>query len=130
LSILIEADVLVILSDTDGLFKATASGRGERIRLVEKMSDAVFSHVRDSKTSFTVGGMRSKLEAVKMSASSGIPVFLADGRGARVIRRIFEGDDVGTLFLPCVPRGHRGKGWIFHFLKHIQYSFPGREKKS
>ncbi len=56
LSILIEADALVILSDTDGL--KSGGAHGERIQVVESMDSSVFSHVNDKKTSFTVGGMR------------------------------------------------------------------------
>ncbi len=117
LSILIEADALVILSDTDGLY--TRNGSKERIKLVEKMSESVFSHVSDTKNSFTVGGMRSKLEAIRMGTSSGIPVFLADGRQARVLTRLFKGEDLGTFFLPSVKKGKARKDWMVHFLNHV-----------
>jgi len=130
LAILIEADVLVILSDTNGLFETTSSGLGKRFQVVEKMNESIFSHVRDNKNSFTVGGMRSKLEAVRMSTTSGVPVFLADGRDAHVVSRLFKGEDLGTFFLPHVPKGNRGKSWIFHFLNQIQYSFPEKEKNT
>lgn len=117
LSILIEADVLVILSDTDGLY--AQNGSNERIKVVEKVSSSVFSHVKDKKTSFTVGGMRSKLEAIGMSASSGIPVFLAHGREPKVLSRLFRGEDVGTFFKPSAKKGRSKKDWTARFLKHV-----------
>ncbi len=124
LSILIEADALVILSDTDGLF--AQSGSKERIKIVEKMGQAVFSHVRDKKNSFTVGGMRSKLEAIETGTSSGIPVFLADGRQPKVLTRLFKGEDLGTFFLPSVKKGKAKKDWLIHFLNHV-HSRSGKE---
>lgn len=111
LAILVEADLLVILSDTDGLYVRG----GRRIPIVEKIETA-FSHVVDSRNAFTVGGMRSKLKAVQMSVHAGIPVLLADGRQPRILERLFGGDDLGTLFVPKKARG----AWLNHFLKHIR----------
>ena len=121
LSILVEADVLVILSDTDGLYEGAALGKSRhRIKIVQEMADSVFSHVRDNRSSFTVGGMRSKLSAIRMSVNAGIPVFLANGRQARVLTRIFNGEDIGTLFVPKVGRGQAKKNWIKYFTDHVR----------
>ena len=120
LSILEEADLLVILSDTDGLYADGKHGQAaHRIQVVEEMKDSIFSHVKDSRTSFTVGGMRSKLEAIRMSVNAGIPVFLADGRKKGILGRLFEGEDTGTFFLPRGKRGSVKKNWISHFLNHV-----------
>ncbi len=117
IAILLGADALVILSDTDGL--RSDGGRGARIGVVEKMGGAVFSHVRDHQKKFTVGGMRSKLSAVGMSVGSGIPVFLADGRAKDVLKRIFSGDDIGTFFVPKAKKGRAGN-WARHFARHMR----------
>ena len=118
IAILLEADVLVILSDTDGLH--AGGGREGRIQIVEKMSSQIFAHVRDEKKTFTVGGMGSKLNAVKMGVDSGVPVFLASGRDKDVLSRIFAGDDVGTFFLPQARRGKTRKNWALNFSKQIR----------
>ena len=117
LSILIEADTLVILSDTDGLY--TQSPSKERIKIVDKMGPAIFSHVKDSKNSFTVGGMRSKLEAIETAVSSGIPVFLANGRQSKVLTRLLSGEDLGTFFLASVKKGRARKDWMMYFVNHV-----------
>ena len=117
LSILMDADILVILSDTDGLY--SNGGRGERIQVVEEMNGSIFSHVKDNRNSFTVGGMRSKLEAVRISTGSGIPVFLADGRKPMILHRLFLGEDLGTFFLPTAKKGHVRKNWVAHFTRHV-----------
>ncbi len=127
LSILIEADVLVILSDTDGL--KAGGGEGSRIQVVEEMRRSIFSHVRDRKNSFTVGGMRSKLQAIQMSTSSGIPVFLADGRTPKILHRLFAGEDLGTFFLPSAKKRQARKNWMNHFLNHVHFRKPSPLKK-
>ena len=116
LSILIVTDLQVILSDTNGLY--SDGGAGERIQVVEKLGKSVFSHVKDSKNSFTVGGMRSKLEAIEMSVGSGIPVFLADGREQNVLHRLLPGEDLGSFFLPTAKK-QAGKHWTKHFMNQL-----------
>ena len=121
LSILVEADVQVILSDTNGLYRGGERGvESHRIPLVKKMDDKVFSHVSDRKNSFTVGGMDSKLRAIRMSTSSGVPVFLAHGRGRNILDRIFDGEDVGTFFVPDTGKRKARKDWIRHFMGHLR----------
>lgn len=119
LAILGEADALVILSDTDGLY-ATNGSNGAlsgRIRVVEKMDERVFAHVRDRRKQFTVGGMRTKLDSVRVCVNAGIPVFLADGRKRQVLKRLFQGENLGTFFLPSKSRG---KNWLAHFREHVK----------
>ena len=64
------------------------------------MNDSIFSHVRDNKSNFTVGGMKSKLEAIKGCTASGIPVILAAGKTPDLMRRITKDRDLGTYFMP------------------------------
>ena len=119
IAILLEADALVILSDTDGLYARSKGGDGNRIQIVEKMDDRIFSHVKDQKKDFTVGGMSSKLAAVRMSVNSGVPVFLASGRDRQVLVRIFSGEDVGTFFLPK-PKSGKNRNWVRHFSRQLR----------
>jgi glutamate 5-kinase len=121
LSVLVEADLLVILSNTNGLFAGGDSKKPDRrISRVERMDPSIFSHARENKTSFTVGGMASKLSAIRMSVSSGIPVFLANGRDQQVLSRLFKGEDLGTLFTPDFNKRQSKKSWISHFMNHIE----------
>ena len=120
IAILLEADALTILSDTNGLYARSASGDGQRIQFVEKIGEQIFAHVRDQKKDFTVGGMHSKLKAVRMSVDSGVPVFLAGGREHDVLLRLFAGEDIGTFFLPQIKKGQIRKNWALHFSKQIR----------
>jgi len=118
LAILVGADVHVILSDTNGLY--ASEKKRDRIQVVHRMHDGVFDLAKDHKTRFTVGGMRSKLRAIHMSVSSGIPVFLACGRQKQVLLHLFEGLDIGTFFVPHVARKDGRKNWLRYFINHIR----------
>ncbi|MGH7328738.1 MAG: glutamate 5-kinase [Polyangiaceae bacterium] len=121
LAILIEADLLVILSDTDGLYAdGDRADAGKRLSLVRGDDDSIFSHVKDRQNAFTVGGMNSKLRAVRIATSSGVPVVVANGQGRDVLRRIFDGKDVGTFFMPHHKQVRNRQNWIRHFVTHIK----------
>ena len=93
------------------------------------MAASVFSHIRDSKNSFTVGGMRSKLKSIRISVKAGIPVFLADGRDPDILHRLFKGEDVGTLFMPDVKDGRKKKDWLKTFVENIEDKNENRNQK-
>ena len=91
---LVKADLLVILSDTDGLY----DGHKNKISVVDAFDESIFSHVNDQKTHFTVGGMKSKLEAIRGCTHAGIPVILASGATSGLLRRIEKKESFGTYF--------------------------------
>jgi glutamate 5-kinase len=123
ISILLEADAQVILSDTNGLYAdGKRASEKDRIKIVERMEESVFSHVQDRKNSFTVGGMNSKLKAIHMSVNAGIPVFLADGREKNVLTKIFKGQDIGTLFVPHLKKVGGRRDWLKEFVGHVNPS--------
>lgn len=91
---LIQADLLIILSDTDGLYDSADN----KISVVEADDSSIFSHVKDSKSRFTVGGMKSKLEAIRSCTESGISVILTSGTTKNILRRIERKEGFGTYF--------------------------------
>lgn len=120
LAILVEADLLIILSDTDGLYShGDKVSKAHRIPMVEVLSKTIFSHAKDSANCFTVGGMNSKLRSIHKCVEAGIPVFLAHGRERRVINRLMAHEDVGTFFVPNI-RGKKAKDWVGHFLDGLK----------
>src|SRR5213080_3449397 len=92
-AVLAEAELLILLTSVDGLMDHA----GKRIPMVVDVADAV-RFVRKEKSRFSVGGMVTKLEAVKLATAAGIPTVIANGRRAGIIRRIASGERVGTLF--------------------------------
>lgn len=89
---LIEADLLLLLTSASGLMQGA-----KRLPVVENIESA-FQYVTGEKGSHSVGGMQTKLEAVKIALQAGIPAVIADGRKAGEISSVLAGRSVGTRF--------------------------------
>jgi glutamate 5-kinase len=99
----IEADLLLILTDVEGLYTANPNSSAEArlIPVVEEITPEVEELVRSGdKGASGRGGMKTKLEAARIAVQSGCAVVIAGGKIPNIIERIFNGEDVGTLFLP------------------------------
>jgi glutamate 5-kinase len=92
--ILVKAEMLIMLTSVDGLMDHA----GKRIPIIADVTDAD-RFVRSEKGRVSVGGMLSKLDAVRIATRAGIPTVIANGRRAGIIPRIAAGERVGTLFL-------------------------------
>lgn len=99
---LIGADLLILLSDIDGLYtddprKNPLAGF---IKTVEKMDDEILKMGKSSTGSGVgTGGMDTKLQAAKISTASGTDMVIANSNDIRNIHRIINGDDIGTIFM-------------------------------
>jgi glutamate 5-kinase len=117
---LVEADLLVILSDVAGLFTTDprVDRTATRIPLARGDDPALAAMAGPSRSGVGTGGMASKLAAARIAAAAGIATVIADGAGARTLARIFDGAaDVGTLLTADGDAlGHR-KHWIAHTLR-------------
>jgi glutamate 5-kinase len=90
---LARADLLIILTSVDGLIDA----KGNVVPLVRDI-EAVTGLVRQDKGKLSVGGMVTKLEAVRLALAQGITTVIANGRKPGMIRAIAEGKPGGTRF--------------------------------
>lgn len=97
---LVRADRLVILTSVDGIQDTC----GKRVPEIRDMAAAA-RLVRPDKGEESVGGMKTKLEAVRLAVGSGIPCSILDGRKPGQIAAALAGKDVGTRF--PVPRSKR-----------------------
>lgn len=109
-SILIDADALVLLSTTDGLRNGA-----ERVSYIEEVDDDILSLVADKSDNLSTGGMASKLKSAQIAAHNGIPVVIANGRKKGVLANIFQGLDEGTLLFPKEINMSKRKSWIAFF---------------
>ena len=99
---LIDADLLLLLSDIDGLFTddPNSNPNAELIHVVEKLDDHLLKMGKSTSTSDVgTGGMASKLTAAKLASAAGTDMVIANGEDFRNIHRVIEGQDCGTLFL-------------------------------
>jgi glutamate 5-kinase len=94
------ADLVVILSDVDGLYTADPSEPNAKLI---KTVDAITSELKSSlngKSKLGRGGIQSKIKAAEIAISYGIPVVIANSRRENVLVDIIAGKDVGTYFKP------------------------------
>ena len=97
---LVNADLLVIFTDVDGLYdKKPSIGHGNIIPLVTKITSEIEELCGGGGDSTAVGGMRTKIEAARRVMSGGGRMIIANGRKTK-LSDILDGDDTGTLFCP------------------------------
>lgn len=95
------ADLLILLSDVDGLYtkNPSRSSDAELIPLVREISDAIAASA-DGGNARGRGGMATKLEAARIAAAAGAVTVIANGRLSGIVDRVCGGEPVGTVFLP------------------------------
>ncbi|RKD21874.1 glutamate 5-kinase [Ammoniphilus oxalaticus] len=96
----IHADLLIILTDTDGLYNANprTDPTAKKIPLVEKITPEIEAMASGAGSDVGTGGMRSKVIAAKTALSFGVKVFVGEGVGQEKLYQILEGNGNGTYF--------------------------------
>ena len=99
---LIGADLLVLLSDIDGLFTDDphTNPDAELIETVEKLDEKYLNMAKNTTGSDVgTGGMATKLNAARIASYSGADMIIANAKDVGVLHKIFEDDFIGTVFL-------------------------------
>lgn len=111
---MMEADLLILLTDIDGLYDKDPRSHPDahRLPLIEKIDAGIKKLANGIPSRLGRGGMASKIQIIKDVTELGIPVFVANGKEPLILRKIFSGEDVGTLFLPQPTRFPIRKHWI------------------
>ena len=109
----LDADLLIILSDINGLYDDNPKNNPDAklIKSVPEVNDeimALASGVSDGGR----GGMETKLKAARLVTRFGGKVLIANGKEPFIIKRIFKGEDLGTMFLPQKENLSDKKRWI------------------
>ncbi|RJS84187.1 glutamate 5-kinase, partial [Candidatus Bathyarchaeota archaeon] len=108
----VEADMVIILSNVDGLYTMNPEDPKARlIPVVEKVTDELKRMV-EGKSKLGRGGMKTKLEAAEIATQSGIPLVIANSKRRNVVSDILSGKRVGTYFKPAGKRMPAIKRWI------------------
>ena len=97
---LIDADLLILLSDIDGLYTddPNKNPNAEFISVVDELDDSIMGMGKDTSSSVGTGGMGTKLSAARIATSSGADMIIANAADVRIIHRIMDGREYGTLF--------------------------------
>lgn len=110
---LIRAPLMVLLSDVQGLYNGDPSlPESKIVHTVPKLDEGVFAMVRDKLTGLSKGGMASKLEAARIATTAGENVIITSGKVPGALRKIIDGEVVGTLFLAQGGTLPAWKRWI------------------
>jgi glutamate 5-kinase len=110
---LVHADLLVLLSDVDGLYTGRPSDPGSRllpdVRGEEDLRAVAIG--RGGRTGLGTGGMQTKVEAARIATGAGVPVLLTS---AALCSLALSAEPVGTLFHPTGPRSSTRLLWLRH----------------
>jgi glutamate 5-kinase len=107
---LVSADVLVILTDVEGVRDAS----GVRMPIVHDIDREAAPVAGGSTSGVGSGGMASKVGSARIVTRTGVPAIVAPGREPDVLQKVLAGNDLGTLFVPPRPGGTLSsrKHWI------------------
>jgi len=113
-AILLDARLLVLLTNTDGLFSAdpAVDPEARRIPEIADFSELEGLEIGDRTSAFGSGGMRSKVAAAEMASASGIPAAVCNGTSAGTLAAAAAGDPVGTRFAAKASKAPRFKLWL------------------
>ena len=109
---LIDADILILITDTEGLYdrdpsgsssKRDASGDGKEAKLlheVHEITPEIEEMAGESRSEVGTGGMATKIAAIKIAREAGIPGAIISGHDPNALYEFFDGEEIGTYF-PC-----------------------------
>lgn len=116
---LIEAEMLIILSDVDGLYTEDPRQNPDAklIKTVDKITPELEKIAGGAGSIVGTGGMYSKLLAAKRAVKYGITVNIISGKKSGLLQSVLRGERCGTLFLPLQKKLTSRKGWIAYASK-------------
>ena len=110
---MLDADLLIILGTVAGFHDGNPRDPASRvIPTVPEITPEIWRLGRFKGNRHSRGGMVAKLEAIRRANHCGIPVVLADGREEDILTRIFDGQEIGTLFMASPRRLSLKKRWL------------------
>jgi glutamate 5-kinase len=111
---LCEADLLILLTDTDGFFDEDPrlNPQAKLIPEVYHLDGGMEKNATKSKSMVGTGGMKTKIQAAKSMMQSGTPMIIANGNEKNVLLKIMGCETVGTFFHPSVQKMNSRKRWL------------------
>ena len=114
-----EADTLFILSDIDGLFSADPKVNNDAVLLpeIKEITDEIYAIAGVSRNSFSIGGMKTKIEAAEKAVEHGINTYIINGTRSEVFDSLLAEVNPGTHFIAHNDIITARKHWLKHSLK-------------
>ena len=113
---MIHGDLVILLSDIDGLYSDDPKKNPDAVffHQIDDVNDSVLGMAKGSSSNVGTGGMQTKLSAAKIAIDSGADMIIANGDDIENLRRVMDGEQVGTLFV-----AHKVEE--FHLLDYITH---------
>ncbi len=120
-SLVIDADLLVMLTDVDGMFDKHPAEHADAqcFDVVPHLTADIIRAAGGSGSSFGTGGMASKMNAVRISTRGGVLAAIVNGQQPGVLTALLNGEQVGTLFLCGSDRRSKRQHWIADLLRPV-----------
>ncbi|MCL2142859.1 MAG: glutamate 5-kinase [Methanomassiliicoccaceae archaeon] len=114
-SIKMDADLLIILSDVDGLYDKDPKLFSDAVLIptVNEITDAIIASAGDPTSRVGTGGMRTKIRAAEICQESGCSMIIASSSVDNVIERVVSGEEIGTIFT-ADKKERKKSSWIRH----------------
>ncbi|TFG48510.1 MAG: glutamate 5-kinase [Candidatus Brocadiia bacterium] len=111
----IDADLLIMLSDIDALYdrEPRTCTDAKPMSVVYELTDDIIKNAGDKGSAHSTGGMKTKIDAVRIASNAGCRIVIANGRTPNVITKIIKGTKLGTVFMPKRKLGNRTR-WILN----------------
>ncbi|SDF21589.1 glutamate 5-kinase [Sporolituus thermophilus] len=111
---IVDADVLIILSDVEGVYTANPQTNPDAALIgeIREITPDVEALAGGPGTVRGTGGMYTKIQAAKIAMSSGVMMVIASGSRDGVVREVLSGAEIGTLFVPKESRLQIRKRWL------------------
>lgn len=111
---LVDADILIILSDIDGLYTANPAKdpNAQLLSEVAHITPQIEQMAGGAGTAMGTGGMSTKIQAAKISMNSGCTMVIASGSEPNILRRLLAGECLGTLFPAKEIHLKQRKSWL------------------
>ncbi len=119
ITLLMDADVLINLTDIDGLYDRDprTDKSAALLPVIETIGREIERYAGDIPGALGTGGMLSKIKAARKVTAAGIPMIIANGKTVGVLTAIFAGRPTGTFFKPRTERLSSRKCWLAFSLK-------------
>ena len=111
---IVDADLVIILSDVDGLYTANPQTHHDAVIVPEvaEITPEIEASAGGVGSARGTGGMATKIQAAKAATSSGIHLVIASGTEKNAITRVLQGEELGTLFVSRENRLQFRKRWL------------------
>jgi len=111
---LVDADLLVLLSDIDGLYTMNPRTNKEACLIGEitEINEEILGLAGEAGSGFGTGGMQTKLQAARIAMNSGVSMVIANGATKNILGDILAGEICGTFFGACKDPRRRRKCWL------------------